>query len=325
MIIEETLPQIKKIAPKNQDNFDVIIIGAGPAGMSAALGAGRADMKVLIMEKTLPGGETSAACNITNYLGFPGGIQGIDLARKMEDHMFNYEIHYTSETAETIKNISDKEKQITTDFGNSYSTKSIILATGLESKKLNNPSAVKFLGRGLSYCAPCDAPLYKDKNIAIIGSGNCACYAADLLSQYAKKIYMVHTSSTIKAVKSLKKTIMANSKITMMWDSAIETIFGIDNVEKTKIANSLTGQYTWIDVKGIFVYIGRVPPEQDFGIEIKKDEKGYIVTDEYMRTNVNGIFAVGDIRAKQIRQIATAVSDGLVAAVNAERYVAFHG
>lgn len=320
MIKEETLTEIKKIAPKNLELFDLIIIGAGPAGMNSALCAARAKLKILIIEKSLPGGELSTAAKIDNYIGF-SNINGIHLSEIMEKHIFKYPISYTCETVDDIED-QNSIKIIKTDLGNRYKAKAVIIATGLEPKKLNEPFEKQFFGRGLSYCAPCDAELYQDKTVAVLGGGNCACYAADLLSNYVEKIYLIHQSSNLKAVASLKEKILNNPKITPMWDSKVNEIFGINFVEKIKVVNLSNEQYTWIDVKGIFVYIGRAPSKQIFNLNLKTDEKGFIYTDEYMRTSVPGIYAAGDVRIKQIRQIATAVSDGMIASINAERDLA---
>ncbi|MFA5878609.1 MAG: FAD-dependent oxidoreductase [Candidatus Margulisiibacteriota bacterium] len=317
---EETLTEIKKITPKNLELFDVVIIGAGPAGMCSALCAARAKLKILIIEKSLPGGELSTAAKIDNYIGF-SNINGIHLSEIMEKHIFKYPISYTCEIVDDIEN-QDNVKIIKTDLGNTYKAKTIIIATGLEPKKLNEPFEKQFFGRGLSYCAPCDAELYQGKIVAVLGGGNCACYAAEFLAPYVDKIYLIHQSNSLKAVASLKEKILDNPKIIPMWNSKVSDIFGISSVEKIKVVNLSNEQYTWIDVKGVFVYVGRVPSKQIFNLNITTDEKGFIYTDEYMRTNISGIYAAGDVRIKQVRQIATAVSDGMIAAINVERDLA---
>lgn len=316
---EETILEKHASRPKYSDGYDVTIIGAGPAGMSAAVCAGRAKLKTLLIEKALPGGEASTAYKIENYLGFPDGTLGVDLSKQMEAHVRHLNVDLVYENVEDIQNIQTTEKMIRTELGNLYKTKAIIVATGLEPKKLNTPFEQKFLGRGLSYYAQSDPELYRDKDVAVIGGGNCACYAAEYLSNFVNKLYLVHNTDTLKAVSSLKEKILSTSNVSTMWDSKLVDIFGIDNVEKIKILNTLTGQHTWLDVKGVFIYVGRIPPQQIFNLELNVDENGYIITDEYMRTNIRGVYAAGDIRAKQIRQIATAVSDGMVAAINAER------
>jgi thioredoxin reductase (NADPH) len=320
-MFEETLVEFDKIEQSQNDIFDIIIIGAGPAGLSAALCAGRANLKILLIEKTLPGGEASTACLIDNYLGFPGGILGEDLAKRMEDHVKNYNVNYTCETVEDILNIRNEIKTIKTDLGNTYKGKSIILAIGLEPKMLGTNFEKSFLGRGISYYAKGDAKFYKDKDVALIGGGNCACYAADYLSNFVNKIYMIHRSNSIKAVKSLKDKITSNPNIDILWDSKVIDAFGIDKIEKIKISNLTNDQTTWLDIKCVFVYDGRIPPQNIISPAIETDEGGYIITDACMRTNIPGIYAVGDTRAKQIRQIPTAVADGMIAAINAERDV----
>jgi len=309
----------EKLEPKSGDSFDIVIIGAGPAGMSAALCAARSRLKILLMDKALPGGEASTAYKVYNYLGFPEGILGEDLARRMEDHLQGYNIHYTCEKVENILNVREKEKTIQTELGSFYKTKAIIIATGLEPKELGAGYEKQFLGRGISYYARCDFEAYRDRDVAVIGGGNCACYAAEYLSEFCRKIYLIHRSDYIKAVKNLREKVFNNPKIDIFWDTEPVDAFGIDHIEKLKLHNTKTDQFTWIDVKGIFIYVGRIPPKDLVIFDLHTDENGYIITDEFMRTNLPGVFAAGDIRSKQIRQIATAVSDGMIAAINAER------
>lgn len=316
MIHEETLAQMERLKPQHNEEFDVIIIGAGPAGMSAGVCAARAKLKTLIIEEALPGGEVSIAFKINNFLGFPDGILGEDLGHKMEQHLFNYDIAYANEGVEAIQDAHAPVKKVITSFNHTYLTRSIIIATGLVPKKLESPFETQFLGRGVSYFAQCDGDFYSDKDVAVIGGGNCACYAADYLSQFVNRLYLIHRSDQLRAVNMLKEKVQSNPKIDIMWNSQVTEAFGIDKIEKIKIQNTLTNQHTWVDLKAIFVYIGRIPPQQieKFGVGV--DEDGFILTDEYMKTTTPGIYAAGDIRSKQIRQIATAVSDGMIAAIN---------
>lgn len=317
--LEKTATLPEKLVPKNNESFDVVIIGAGPAGLSAALCAARADLKVLVLEKALPGGECSTACEINNYIGFPGGILGDQLGKKMEDQVNTYGIYYSCEEVTDILDIKSASKRIQTNLDNVYVTKSVILALGLEPKPLNAGFESKFLGRGVSYYARCDVDYYTGKDVAVIGGGNCACYAAEYLAKFVNKVYMIHQHDHIRAVKKLKNRIEQNPKIDIMWDSQVTEAFGIDKVEKIKVTHIINQQYTWLDVKGIFVYVGRKPPKEIVSLDVEVDEGGYIITDEFMRTNIEGIYAAGDIRNKQVRQIATAVSDGMIAAINVER------
>ncbi len=319
-MISETQVEREKYRPKNYEDFDLVVIGAGPGGMSAALCACRANLKTLVIERAVPGGQASTAYVIDNFLGFPGGVFGDDLGKRMEAHLDGHACYYTFETVEDITADSDRNlKLVRTNMGHTYQARAVIIAVGLEPKRLGEPFEGKFLGRGISYYAQGDASYYQGKDVAVIGGGNCACYAAEYLSQYVNHLVLIHQSDSIKAVKTLKEKIMNNPKIQIIWDSKLEDVFGIDKVEKIKITHRVTQQHTWIDVKGVFIYVGRIPPHEILDFRFELDKKGFIVTDDCMRTSVPGIYAVGDIRSKQVRQIATAVSDGMIAAVNVER------
>ncbi len=317
--MQETVTDLEKLKPTSEELFDIVVIGAGPAGMSAAVCASRADLKVLVIEKAMPGGECSTAWKIDNYIGFPNGILGEDLGKKMEKQLLSHDIAYSCDTVADITDIKESTKVIHTGLGYQYKTKSIILAMGLEPKELNASFESQFLGRGISYYAQCDAEHYKGKEVMVIGGGNCACYAADYLSKYAQKVYLVHQFDHIRAVKTLERSILENPLIDIIWDSKVEEVFGIDSVEKAKVVNISNNQHVWLDVKGIFIYVGRIPSQDLLSLELDLDENGFIIADEYMRTNIPGVYAAGDIRNKQIRQIATAVSDGMTAAINVER------
>jgi thioredoxin reductase (NADPH) len=319
MIIEQTEVEQHRLHPKNGDLFDVVIIGAGPAGMSAAVCAGRARLKVLLIERALAGGQASTAYKISNYLGYPKGILGDQLSLQMEAHLEDYPLYYTRDIADDILNSDDDLKTIHTQMGNYYRTRAVIIAVGLEPKPLNSEFETRFLGRGVSYYAQGDVGSYHGKDVAVIGGGNCACYAAEFLASHVRHLYLIHRSDSIKAVPSLKEKVMNAPNITVIWNSDVVDAFGVDKVEKIKLKHVVNDQHTWLDVQGVFVYAGRIPPKEILHLNLRMDEKGYIVTDEYMRTSIRGIYAAGDIRSKQIRQIATAVSDGMIAAINVER------
>ena len=318
-MMEQTLLDREIQLPKNGEEFDLIIIGSGPAGMSAALCARRDHLKTLIIEKALPGGQASTAYTVQNVLGYPAGISGDELAKRMEEHVTNTGIYYAFEAVEDILNVEKDIKTVKTELGNFYTTRGIIIAAGLEPKQMNLPFEKQFLGRGISYYASADAEIYAGKDVAVIGGGNCACYAAEFLSSIVNRLYIVHKNDHIKAVKDLQDKIMQNPRIDILWNSDLEDVFGLDKVEKIKVRNIVTGQHTWIDVKAVFVYVGRIPSRQILSVHLETDEEGYIITDNCMRTNLRGIYAAGDIRSKQIRQITTAVNDGMIAAINAQR------
>ncbi len=320
-MIHEMIAERAVFTPQNGEKFDLVIIGAGPAGMSAALCAGRAHLKTLILEKALPGGQIGTAYTIKNYLGFSKDILGEQLALKMEAQLDKYDLYYSRETVLDIEACPNELKVVQTDANHFYLTKTVIIATGLEPKKLETDFEKAFLGRGLSYYAQSDWKSYRNKNVAVIGGGNCACYAADFLAEYANHVYVIHRFDTLKAVKSLKEKILNNPKITVLWQSEVVEAFGLKKLEKIRCTNAVTQNATWIEVQGMFVYIGRIPPKEILHMGMALDEEGYVVTDETMRTSLKGIYAAGDIRSKQIRQIATAVADGMIAAINAEREV----
>ncbi|MBG90566.1 MAG: thioredoxin-disulfide reductase [Actinobacteria bacterium] len=320
-MIEEVLAE-KEVSDHRQSvSFDLVVVGSGPAGMSAALCAARSKLKVLILDMALPGGQASTSYKVTNYLGFPEGILGVDLATQMESCMTDFDIEYACETVTNVFNVDHPIKVIETDLGTQYKTKSIIIATGLEPKQMGLSFEQQFLGRGVSYYAQSDADSYVGKPVAVIGGGNCACYAADYLSDYASQLYLIHRSDDIKAVKSLKEKVMTNPKISLLWDTEPVEALGVDKIEKLKLFNHVTNQNTWLDVSGVFIYVGRIPSAEVVSMDVNIDEGGFIITDEYMRTNIEGVYAAGDIRSKQIRQIATAVSDGMIAAINVEKYI----
>lgn len=316
----ETALEPVHLKPKHLELFDLIIVGAGPAGSSAAICAARAQIKTLIIERAIVGGQAGMSYHVENLLGFQDGVLGESLARTIEKQVLGHDCYVSFETVEQIvADNTDAPKAVHTNMGHIYYAKAIVLANGLEPKKIEKPFETAFLGRGISYYAQGDAAFYADKDVAVIGGGNCACYAADYLSGFVRHLYLIHHSDTVKAVKTLKEKILGNPKIECIWDSTLEEVFGIDKVEKMKVVNRITGQHTWLDVRGIFLYVGRIPPKEFALPGLATDEKGFVITDEYMRTNISGVYAVGDIRSKQIRQIATAISDGMIAAVNVER------
>ncbi len=322
----ETALDPVRLVPKHLEQFDLIIIGAGPAGSSAAICAARAKLKILVLERAFVGGQAGMSYHVENLLGFQEGVMGENLARIIEKQVLSQDCYLAFATVEQI--VADNlqpTKAVHTNLGHIYYTKAVILANGLEPKKLEKSFETSFLGRGISYYAQGDAAFYANKSVAVIGGGNCACYAADYLSGFVDHLYLIHNSNTVKAVKTLKEKILNNPKIQCVWDSTLDDVFGIDKVEKIKVVNGMTGQHTWLDVKGVFLYVGRIPPK-DFALPgLRTDEKGFVITDECMRSNIQGVYAVGDIRSKQIRQIATAISDGMIAAVNVERDLARKG
>lgn len=301
-----------------QTDYDLIIIGAGPAGLTAGIYAVRARMKVLLLEKMVPGGQVLITDWVENYPGFPEGISGFDLGEKMKVHAQNLgleiqtaEVH-SLDLSETVKKVHLKDSSLT--------AKTLILASGASPRKLH-VGEEKFNGKGVSYCATCDAPFFKDKTVVAVGGGDTAIQESVYLSKFAKKIYLVHRRDQLRAAKILQERAMANDKIEFVWDSVVTGIEGFFGVEKVHIKNVKTNEEKTIPANGVFVWVGILPNTSYVKDAVKMDETGFIITDTHMQTSVPGVFAIGDVRATPLRQISTAVGDGAIAAVSAEHFI----
>jgi thioredoxin reductase (NADPH) len=302
------------------ERYDLIIVGAGPAGLTAGLYAGRARLKTLILDPLLPGGTLLKTEKIEDYPGFEE-ISGEELAKRMKDHarQFGAEIKF-----ESVLEVVWKEtlQDVKTDAGQ-YQTGAVIIAAGGEPKKLGVPGEQELIGRGVSYCALCDGPFFRDQRIAVIGGGNSAVEEAIFLTRYASKVTIIHRRDTLKAQKIVQEKALQNPKIEVLWNTVVEEIQGKDGVEGLVLKNVQSGEQRKLDVSGVFIFIGFVP-NQVKGMHLKHDEGGFIVTNEKMETACPGIFAAGDIRAQLVRQVTNATGDGTIAAVMAERYLEEH-
>jgi thioredoxin reductase (NADPH) len=298
--------------------YDLVIIGAGPAGLTSGLYAARARMNVLLIEKAAPGGQVLVTDWIENYPGFPEGISGFDLAEKIKDQALALGLNI--ETAEVqgldlsgkIKEVILKEKRI--------QTKSVIIASGASPRKLG-VGEDKFMGKGVSFCGTCDGPFFKDKVVVAVGGGDTAIQESIFLTRFAKKVYIVHRRDELRATKILQERAFANDKIKFLWDSVVTGMDGFFGVEKIHLKNLKTGDASEIEANGCFIWIGILPNTEFIKGVVKTDESGFILVDTQMQTNVPGVFAIGDVRDTPLRQIATAVGDGAVAAFCAEHYV----
>jgi thioredoxin reductase (NADPH) len=297
--------------------YDVIIIGAGPAGLAAAIYSSRARLNTLLIEKGGCGGQITVTDQLENYPGFNDGINGFDLAVKLEAQAKNFgaEILY-----DEVTSIEDGKIKKVATINNSYQTKTIIIASGTHVKKMDIPGEPAFIGKGVSFCATCDAPFYKGKNVTVIGGGDSAIQEAIYLSKFARDVTIIHRRDCLKATKILQERLSDYSNIAILYNSVLKEIIGKDVIEKIKITNIKTNNVEEIRTDGIFVFIGLLP-NTDFLTNIALDNKGYIVTDENMNTSIAGIFACGDVRKKHLRQVVTAASDGAQAAVSAEHYI----
>ncbi|MBU1026547.1 MAG: thioredoxin-disulfide reductase [Candidatus Margulisbacteria bacterium] len=314
----QTKPKIKP-AKKKDTSFDLIIIGGGPAGLTAALYAVRARVKVLLVEKMILGGMVSTTFNIENYPGFPEGISGMELSNRFQDQVRRLGLDIVWGNAIEIKN-KKSEKEIIVD-DKKFIAKALIIATGTEAAKLGVPGEDEFRGRGVSYCATCDGAFYKDKKVMVVGGGNSAIEEALFLTRYAKKISVIHRRDELRADKIIAERAIQDPKIYFFWHSTVEKISGKQKVEEVTLKDTHSNKTLKVPADGIFVYIGSKPNNELVKDIVKTDSHGFIITDENMKTSVNGIYAAGDIRVKSLKQVVTAVADGAIAAESARKYI----
>lgn len=300
--------------------YDVLILGGGPAGLTAGLYASRANLRTLLVERMLLGGQVMTTTKVENYPGFPGGIDGPDLMLKMQEHCQEYglEIRYGDATA---LQAAEGGYEVVID-GEPVATRTVIVAVGAEPRKLNVLGESAFVGRGVSYCATCDGAFFKNVAVAVVGGGDTAAEEALYLTRFASKVYLIHRRDTLRATKILQDRVLANDKIELVWNTLVERIEGDPSgIKCVELKNTVTGKLNCLPVEGIFIAIG-VTPKADFLAEtLELDADGYLVTDAECRTRLPGVYAAGDVRKKVLKQIATAIGDGAVAAIMAEKYL----
>ncbi|MBR2901106.1 MAG: thioredoxin-disulfide reductase [Clostridia bacterium] len=299
--------------------YDIIIIGGGPAGYTSALYASRAGFDTLVIERMSVGGQMALTDIIDNYPGFEEGVDGFTLGMKMQQGAERFGAATEYADVNSI-DVSDKIKKVETSNG-VFLAKVIIIATGANPRELGLENEKSLVGRGVHYCAHCDGRFYKDKTVVVVGGGNSAASDALYLSNIAKKVYLVHRRNTLRATKIYHEPLMKCENIEFLWDSAIASIIAENRVSGVEIKNLKTQKTENIDCDGLFVSIGRQPATEFLKGVIDLDEYGYIIADESTKTNISGVFAVGDVRQKALRQVVTAVSDGAVAVHFAEEYL----
>lgn len=302
----------------NDKIYDVVIIGGGPGGYSAALYCARSGMSVLVLEKLSPGGQMATTGQVDNYPGFEDGIDGFELGEKMKKGADRF----GAETAfdEVIRvDLQAEPKKITTT-GGEFLTKTVVIATGASPRELGLPEEKKLRGRGVAYCAVCDGMRYKDKTVVVSGGGNSAAEDALFLAKICKKVYLVHRRDALRA-SMVYQNALKDSAVEFLWNSRIEEILHEKKVTGVRLADVKSGEEREIACDGVFVAIGRVPDTAVFEGQVERNEQGYIIADETTKTNVPGVFAVGDVRTKPLRQIVTAASDGAVASKFIEEFI----
>ncbi|WP_214045201.1 thioredoxin-disulfide reductase [Methanomethylovorans sp.] len=299
--------------------YDLIIIGGGPAGLTAGIYAIRYGMDTVVLEKNVLPGQIAATDLVENYTGFTA-ISGPELMQRFKEHAET--VGVTIESAEVSSIISEGDRKVVvTDIG-VLESKTVIVATGANPKKLGIPGEKELIGKGVSYCATCDAPFYKGKDVIVVGGGESALTDALILSNVANKIYIVHRRDKLRASKILQERISKKSNIEIIWDTVPEEIQGKTGVENVMLRNLKTGDIFALQVDGVFVCIG-IRPSTEF-IDVKKNSSGFILTNEKLETSIPGIYAAGDCRDTSIWQVVTAVADGAIAAVSAHEYILDH-
>ena len=302
--------------------YDTMIIGAGPAGMTAALYAARSNLKVALLERGIYGGQMNNTAEIENYPGY-ARISGPELAEKMFEPLENLGVEHLFGQVEKIEDHGDFKKIITED--EVFETKTVILAPGANHRHLGVPGEEEYNSRGVSYCAVCDGAFFRDEDLLVVGGGDSAVEEAIFLTRFAKSVTIVHRRDQLRAQKLLQERAFANEKISFIWDSVVKEIKGDDRrVTSVVFENVKTGQISESDFGGVFIYVG-LDPVSDFVKDLGIcDEAGWIVTDQHMKTAIDGIYAIGDVRQKDLRQITTAVGDGAVAGQEVYKYITEH-
>ncbi len=302
---------------------NLIIIGGGPAGLTAALYAGRAALNPLVLLGQSPGGQAATTEMMENYPGFPEGIGGAALAQQMQRQAEQFDARVELDEVLSV-DFSARPFKLTTYVGERQAH-TVIVATGAQSRKLGVPGEEKFIGRGVSFCATCDGFFYRDKDVIVVGGGDSAMDEGLFLTRFARQVTVVHRRDALRAGKTLQNRAFANPKIKFVWDTVVEEILGDTGVTGARVKNVKTGEESVIEAEGVFVYIGLIPNTQLFAGQLELDKQGYIVTDKRQRTSVPGVFASGDVQDPLFRQAVIAAGTGAAAAIEAERLLAEEG
>lgn len=303
-----------------QLNFDTVILGGGPAGLSAAIYAGRGAVSTAIVDLNMLGGQPSNYLELENYPGF-SLVGGYDLMEKFEEHADKFGVQ--KYPMQEIQSVDLKSKTIVTNEYE-FKAKTIIIATGAQPMKLGVAGEKEFVGRGVSYCAVCDGAFYRNKVVAVVGGGNSAVEEAMYLTKFADKVYVIHRRNELRADKIVQERAFKNEKIEFVWDSVVKEIKGENLVNTIVLENVKTKEISNLPVNGVFPYIGITPNVENFSGQLEQDAAGFIITNETMSTSVDGVFAVGDVRKTPLRQVITAASDGAIGAVYAVKYIETH-
>jgi thioredoxin reductase (NADPH) len=310
---------IPRLDEKIEEEHEVIIIGGGPAGLTAGIYAGRSRLKTLIIEESLIGGLTALTAVIENYPGFPEGITGKELSKRLEEQAKKFGVKIIEGSVLKVS-LNGNWKIIETTNG-IFRAPALIICSGTKPKKLGVPGEKEFLGKGVSYCAVCDGAFFTGKKVAVIGGGDSAVEEALYLTRFAEEVIIIHRRDNLRAEKITQEKAFSNPKIKFLWSHLVKAIEGDKKVERLVLEDLKTKEEKIFPIDGVFIYIGLSPQTDIFQSLLKLDSNGFIITDENMQTSVPGIFAAGDIRVKNLRQIVTALSDGAIAATYAGKYL----
>ena len=310
------------MTPNGPNGYDVIIVGAGPAGLCAAMYAGRGMLKALTIERGAPGGELLNTDLIEDYIGFES-IKGWELAQKMTEHAKKFGAEIVTDTVERIRRGADGWFDVATARGTTYRAPAVILTAGGTPVKLGVPGEKEYAGKGVSYCAVCDGAFFKGEVLAVVGGGDAAVEEADYLTRYATKVYIVHRRDQLRASKIIQERAFANPKIELVWNQRVVEIKGTERgTDHLVLEDTATGGHVTLAVGGVFIFVGFKPNSGLIEGHAEHDAGGYFITDERMMTSIPGLFAAGDVRSQLTRQITTAVGDATTAAIAVEKYLA---
>jgi thioredoxin reductase (NADPH) len=303
------------------NQFDVIIVGGGPAGLCAALYAGRGMLNAVVLERGIPGGELNNTERIEDYPGFVS-VLGPELAARMAEHAQKFGADIRQENVEGIYPLDNGEFRVATSVGGDFFAPTVILTAGGTPTRLGVPGEVEYAGRGVSYCAVCDGAFFKGEILAVVGGGDAAVEEADYLTRYAKKVYLVHRRAEFRASKVVQERTLSNPKIEVLWNRRVVELVGDPTgLKHLMLADTVTGEASTLVAAGCFIFIGFTPNSGLVKAHLKHDPSGYVITDERMMTSIPGLFAAGDLRVQLTRQVTTAVGDATTAAIAVEKYL----
>jgi len=305
---------------EGKDVEELIIIGSGPAGFTAGIYAGRAQLAPLLITGSAPGGQMALTPEIENYPGFPQGISGQELNQLMQQQAerFGTKVQMDEVTAVELSTHPFK----VTAYGGEYETKALIIATGTSPRKLGVPGEAELTGRGVSYCATCDGFFFQDRRVVVVGGGDAAVEEAIFLTKFASQVYVVHRRNRLRAEKVFQERAFRNEKIDFVWDSVVTEILGDGKVTGVRLKNVKTDEESVLEADGVFIYVGNIPNTGFLEGQLELDDRGYVVTNRQCHTSVPGVFAAGDVQERVLKQVSTAVGSGAMAAMEAEKFIA---